>query len=66
MCLSTPLLVAGEEGLQFSRSPDYFSSFWKKMDKPDSPAFLAVLLQSSFTGQRMIRSNAEWENYFQK
>lgn len=36
------------------------------MDKPDSPAFLPVLLQFSFTGQGVICSNNEWENYSQK
>lgn len=66
MCLSTPLVVAGEEGLQLSRSCDYLSGFQKKMDKADFPAFLPVLLQSSFTGQRVICSKIEWENYSQK
>jgi len=59
MCLSTPPLVAGEEGLQISRTPDYISGFQKKMDKPESPAFLPVFLQSSLTGQRVICSNTE-------
>lgn len=36
------------------------------MDKPDSSAFLSLLLQSSFMGQRVICSNTEWENYSQK
>lgn len=65
-CLSTQLLVASEEGLQFSRTLGYLSDFQKKMDKPDSPAFVSVLFQSSFTGQRVIHSNTEWENYGQK
>lgn len=36
------------------------------MYKPDSPAFVSALFQSSFTGQRVIHSNTEWENYGQK